>query len=404
MVLFSSDASWIVMWVRLRLDIGWLDLALAFGYCLIPRRRSIAATLARQAWNSRDDFLITLSVRSAFDLLLRSLQLPAGSEVLLSALTVPDMIRIVRVHGLVPVPIDTDEAGNIDTVSLRRAVSPRTRMVVVAHLFGGWVNLNQVLEIAHDNELLVVEDCAQSFCQVGDSADPSTDVAMFSFGPIKTASAVGGAVVRVKSTELRDRMAELLKTDPIQTKTSFALRLARFTALKFLSGKRMAALTRYCVERLGGDFDSLANSSVRGFRSLELLAQLRRQPSAPLLGLLRRRWQTYDFARIGKRMELGRYLDNRIGQAHSTSHSFWVYPVFVHDPIALRDRLRAAGFDATCQSRMTVVPAVDDVRTSVAACTAWKNVVFLPWYPDLPQSAVIAMADLIRPTTASLLV
>ncbi len=385
------------MWIRLRLDVGWRDLAFAFGYCLMPRKRSNAVTQARQSWSSQDDFLITLSVRSAFDLLLRAMQLPPGSEVLLSALTVPDMVHIVHMHGLVPVPVDTDEAGNVDAISLRRAVSARTRMVVVAHLFGGRLNLNQVLELARDHRLLVVEDCAQSFCRVGDSADPATDVAMFSFGPIKTATALAGAVVRVKSPELRDRMAELLKLDPIQSRASFMLRLARFAALKLLSGKRAAAFTRYCVEGLGGDFDSLANSAVRGFRSSELLAQLRRQPSAALLRLLRRRWRTYDFARIANRIQLGLYLDNRIGLTHSASHSYWVYPVFVHDPIALRDRFRAAGFDATCQARMTVVPAIDGLRTPATASNEWKHVVFLPWYPDMPLNVVAAMADLIRP-------
>ncbi len=95
---------WIVMWIRLRLDVGWRDLAFAFGYCLMPRKRSNAVTQARQSWSSQDDFLITLSVRSAFDLLLRAMQLPPGSEVLLSALTVPDMVHIVHMHGLVPVP------------------------------------------------------------------------------------------------------------------------------------------------------------------------------------------------------------------------------------------------------------------------------------------------------------
>lgn len=231
------------MWIRLRLDIGWFDLALGLAYCLTPGNWSIAAQQARESWNSQDDFLITLSVRSALDLILRALQLPPGSEVLLSALTVPDMVRIVQLHGLIPVPVDTDEAGNIDAVSLRRAISSDSRMVVVAHLFGGSAPLDDVLDIAHDRKLLVVEDCAQSFRRVGDSGHAASDVAMFSFGPIKTASALGGAVARVKSPELRQRMAELLKGDPIQSRTSFAIRLARFTALKLLSGKRVASHT-----------------------------------------------------------------------------------------------------------------------------------------------------------------
>lgn len=102
-------------------------------------------------WSDRQNFLITRSVRSAFDLLLRSLNLPPGSEVVMSALTVPDMVRIVQLHGLVPIPVDTDVAGRIDAIALRKAVASRSRMIVVAHLFRGWAALNDVLEAAHDH-------------------------------------------------------------------------------------------------------------------------------------------------------------------------------------------------------------------------------------------------------------
>lgn len=118
------------MWVRMRLDIGWLDVLAASAYCGMPGGRA-ANERAMSSWSDRDDFLITLSVRSAFDLMLRALQLPRGSEVLLSALTVPDMVRIVEMHGLVPVPVDTDDSGVMCMESLRNAVSRQSRMVVV---------------------------------------------------------------------------------------------------------------------------------------------------------------------------------------------------------------------------------------------------------------------------------
>jgi perosamine synthetase len=384
------------MWIRLRLDIGWRDVALALAFCLTPCRYTLAVQKATQSWNSEEDCLITLSVRSAFDLMLRALQLPPGSEVLLSALTVPDMVRIVEMHGLIPVPVDTDQAGNMDTASLRRAVTSKSLMIVVAHLFGNTSPLDEVADIARNHELLLVEDCAQSFHRVGDSGHPASDAAMFSFGPIKTATALGGAVVHVRSTTLRSRMVELNNHDPIQSRASFLLRAVRFAVIKILTGKRTAAITRYVVERIWGDFDSLATSAVRGFSSSDLLRQLRRRPSVPLLMLLRRRWRTYDTSRIDARTALGRNLDSRIGHTHSESHSYWVYPLFVDNPIALRDRLRAAGFDATCQARMTVVPAVDDSRVPTVANRLWKQVLFLPWYPDLPLDAVNDMAELIR--------
>jgi len=384
------------MWIRLRLDIGWLDLAYAILYGLLPGKRELAVQRARQSWKSQDDFLITLSVRSAFDLLLRALELPHGSEVLFSALTVPDMVRIAEMHGLVAVPVDTDQVGNVDSDSLRRAISPRSKIVVVAHLYGGRAPLDDVFNIATENHLLVVEDCAQSYCCAGGPADPQSDIAMFSFGPIKTTTALGGAVVRVKSPALHERMAALFATDPIQSRTSFMRRVFRFAVLKMISGKWFAAWTQFVVKQLGGDFDRLINSAVRGFSSANLLAQLRRQPSVPLLRLLERRWRFYDFRRIADRIQMGKYFDSCLGLQHAESHSYWIYPIFVPDPVTIRDRLRAAGFDATCQSRMTVVTVADDSRNPTSAIDCWKHILFLPWYPDLPQNAIHEMAIQIR--------
>ncbi len=183
-------------------------------------------------------------------------------------------------------------------------------VTVVAHLFGGWVNLDQVLEIARDNNLLVVEVCTE-FLSSGRFCRPENDVCQCSAsGRSRQASALGRrGCVRVKSSDLRAN-AELLKKDPIQTRSSFLLRLGDSPRLSCCRKSHRCADTN-CVERWGGDFDSLAKSVVRGFRSSELLAQLRRQPCTPLLELLRRRWRTYNFARISQRIKSGRYLDNR---------------------------------------------------------------------------------------------
>ena len=379
----------------MRPDIDCRDLLAGLAYCAVPSDRSTAVSRAERAWSDREDFLIALSVRSAFDLALRALELPAGSEVLLSAVTVPDMARIARSHGLVPVPIDVDAVGSIDLEALAGALSPRSRMIVVAHLYGGNAPLDDVLKIARQHGLLVVEDCAQSFRTVGEFGQPASDLAMFSFGPIKTATALGGAVVRIASPHLRRRMAELLEGDPVQNRSSFARRIIRFATMKLLSGRHAAACLRWCVQRRGYDFDTLANSMAKGFTSSDLLPQIRRRPSIPLLRLLRRRWRTYNFARIDRRVLLGSRLDGRLGLRRTASHSYWVYPVFVDDPNAVRDRLLAAGFDATRQTRMAIVPAADNSRPAVSARQSMEQAVFLPWYPELSIEAVDTMADAI---------
>ncbi len=115
------------MWVRKLLDINCLDLAYAVGNCFAPRSPAALAARLERLW-APNKTIACLSVRSGFDLWLSALALPPGSEVLVSAITIPDMVRIIEDHGLVPVPVDLDaDHLAMDIDSLRRAVTPRTR-------------------------------------------------------------------------------------------------------------------------------------------------------------------------------------------------------------------------------------------------------------------------------------
>src|SRR5687768_1802064 len=89
-------------------DLSWSDLAM--GALALFRAGDHAALQSRAeaAWSSGDDTLACLSVRTGLDLLLQALALPRGSEVLVSAITIRDMVRILEHHGLVPVPLDVD--------------------------------------------------------------------------------------------------------------------------------------------------------------------------------------------------------------------------------------------------------------------------------------------------------
>ena len=61
------------MWSRKRLDIGWFDLLAGFGACFSLRNRNQLQNEVEQLWSAEEDSLASLSVRSGFDLLLKTL-------------------------------------------------------------------------------------------------------------------------------------------------------------------------------------------------------------------------------------------------------------------------------------------------------------------------------------------
>ena len=151
-----------------------------------------------------DDTIVAYSVRSGFDLLIQALELEPGDEVIFSALNVKGMVRVVRDAGLVPVPVDLDR-GSIgpNLEKLQAAITPRSRVFVAAHLFGTRLDLDPLFEFCRNKGIIVVEDCAQAFNGKVYPGSLKADLNMFSFGPIKTSTALAGALIGVRDDSLR---------------------------------------------------------------------------------------------------------------------------------------------------------------------------------------------------------
>jgi dTDP-4-amino-4,6-dideoxygalactose transaminase len=382
---------------RLRLDISLRALIFALAACALtgPRNREERVL---QAWAGGEEGLVCLSVRSAFDLLLKAVALQPDDEVAVSAVTHPDMVRVIQEHGLRALPVDLDPETLAPRPDLlERAITPRTRAVLVAHLFGGRVDLDPISEVARRHDLLLVEDCAQSFRGPGNAGDPLADISLFSFGPIKTATALGGALVRVQDPVLRARMSELQEVLPVQPRLEYATRVLKFMALLVLARPRSHWVFARAVGLVGRDFDNVVNGAVRGFPGPDLFARIRRRPSGPLLALLGRRLISFDQGRFDARAHLGERvarllpssLVNPGGAALDRTH--WLFPVMANDRARLIASLRKAGFDAaTATTSISVVTPPDD-RPDLTAHEAQRtldSVVFLPVYPELAEDEV----------------
>ena len=395
---------------RKRLDIGWADLFAAAAGCGSPRSREEAEAAALDAWGGQRPALASLSVRSGFDALLAALDFPQGSEVLVSAITIRDMPRIVAAHGLVPVPVDLNP-GNLSMCpeALDAAVTDRTRAVLFAHLYGGRASLGPLVEAARRRGLFLMEDCAQAYAGPGFRGHPGSDAALFSFGPIKTNTALGGAVLTFRDPAVRDAAAAVQAGWPIQPRREFLARLPRFAAVHALGAPANYALfTRLCGA-LGIDHDAVVAGGARGFAAGDdaaFLAAIRRRPSAPLLGLLARRLRGFDPALIEDRTRVAAELDallpdvERPGNA-ADPHGRWVYPIAVDRPDELTRGLWAAGFDATRgASALHAVPPPPGRPAPRAAAALLARTLYLPQPPGASAAHRRDLAAAVRRLTA----
>lgn len=392
------------MWARARLHIGWSDLAYGLWSCLHSAPRANLTRRTEAYWSYQDDTLACFSVRSGFDLLLQALTFPQDSEILFSALNVKGMIKIARRHGLVPVPVDLDIPHMGPSLeALERAITPKTRAIVVAHLFGTRLDLDGVVDLAKRHNLLILEDCAQAFDGHLYAGHPDSDVAMFSFGPLKTATALGGALLRIKDPALLARMRQIQAAYPKQSRGAFLVRVLKFAGLKVVTSRPVFALIHRFFRAGGKDYEDSISNSVRGVATLGSNKQLRFQPSDAMLALLDRRlglWRDGSLeTRAGTGEELHRLLGDRVVQPAIANpiHTYWVFPILVDEPRKMIRKLRDAGFDGANLPRSEAVAAPDN-RPELApeiARDALAKLLILPCYPGMPHAELEREANLV---------
>jgi len=390
---------------RNRLDIGWADLLAGIGYCCRPGRCAPLQQQIAARWSSPDDTVVCLSVRSGFDLALQALAFPPGSEILVSAVTIQDMVRIIEAHGLVPVPLDLDmQTLSVPPTAIARAVTARTRAMLVAHLFGSRMPLEPLVQIARQHGLCLIEDCAQAYDGSDYRGHPQSDITMFSFGPIKTATALGGGLLRVTDRGLLDRIQALQATYPRQRRDQFLRRLGKYAGLKVFTYPATFRLLPALCRRAGVDHDRLIGQAVRGFPGPALLRRIRRQPAYPLPALLARRLRQDQRSNIAQRKAVAETIISLMPEirrpgACAAHHTHWAVPVQVANPDALVQHLRRHGFDATrwASSLHVVTPPADRPETApLEAQQTMAGLLYLPVYPGVKAHDLQRLARAIR--------
>ncbi|WP_405378131.1 DegT/DnrJ/EryC1/StrS family aminotransferase [Nonlabens sp. Asnod3-A02] len=147
----------------------------------------------------------------ALQIAMMGLGLKPGDEVITADFTFAATVEVIALLNLTPVLVDVNPYNfNIDTDAIRKAITPKTKAIVPVHLFGQTANMDEIMAIAKEHDLFVIEDNAQGIGSNYMHADGSKsktgtigNVGTTSFFPSKNLGAYGdGGAIFTNDDEL----------------------------------------------------------------------------------------------------------------------------------------------------------------------------------------------------------
>ena len=296
----------------------------------------------------------------ALHLALRACGVGAGDEVITVSHTAVATVAAIELAGATPVLVDIEPGFfTIDPAALEAAITPRSKAVIVVHLYGQPAALDLLLPIARRHGLKVIEDCAQAHGAEsnGKKIGSIADAGCFSFYPTKNLGALGDAGMAVTGDDGIAARARTLREYGWTER-----HISAVPGWNTRLDEVQAAILRVKLPYLDAD-------------------NARRRAIA----------DRYDSALAGLPLSLPRRRD-------SASHAFHLYVVRSDRRDALRAHLRAAGIDALVHYPVPVhrQPAYagrgPQRQTMSETEQAAAEVLSLPMFPQLTptdQDAVI---------------
>jgi len=158
---------------------------------------------------------------AALHLVMRALNIGPNDEVIVPVFTFAATANSVLFCRAKPIFADIQEASfNVAPSEIRNKITPRTRAIVVVHYAGQPCDMHEILEIAQDSNLPVIEDCAHSLgaTYAGHNTGSMGIAGCFSFYPTKNITTLEGGMITTNDDDVA-RRAKLLR-EHCMTKTA----------------------------------------------------------------------------------------------------------------------------------------------------------------------------------------
>jgi len=145
-------------------------------------------------------------------LCIRALGLGEGDEVIVPSFTFIAAANAIRYERASPIFVDVDAASlNMSAIDIERAITPRTRAILVVHTFGRPAELRPIVELARRHQLALIEDACEAIGAEyeGRKVGSFGDAAVFAFYPNKQITTGEGGMIVTPSPKLAARMRTL---------------------------------------------------------------------------------------------------------------------------------------------------------------------------------------------------
>lgn len=301
---------------------------------------------------------------AALYLALRALDIKEGDEVITQPNTFFATAEAISLVGAKPVFVDVDSAtALLDVSKLPAAITSKTKAIIPVHLFGQCADMDEILRIARQHNLFVIEDACQAHGAEykGKKAGTMGDMGCFSFYPGKNLGTYGEGGAVVSNNEEWIKKIKMLRDHGSPEKYRHELVGGNFR-MSGLEGAVLGVKLRYLEK-----WNDARRSVSRIYK--ELLAGL---PARPLTELSHNKHNYHLFViATERRDELQKYLaDNGIATGIH-------YPL----PIHLQKAYEGCGWKAGDY------PAAEKLA---------KEMLSLPMYPELDKNQVVYVCEKIK--------
>lgn len=240
------------------IDTGWIS---SEGPFVKEFEQKMSATVGRKHGIAVSNGTAALEVAA------QAIGITEGDEVIMPTFTIISCAMAVTKLGAVPVLVDSDMyTWNMNVEEIEEKITPRTKAIMIVHIYGLPVEVDKILELAQKYGLKVIEDAAEMHGQTykGKPCGSFGDISIFSFYPNKHITTGEGGMVVTDDDALAERCRSLRNLcfrkdvryvhDEISDNYRFtnlqaAVGLAQLERLdEFVARKR--AMGRYYTERL----------------------------------------------------------------------------------------------------------------------------------------------------------